>query len=98
MTTFINVADLPHPDDPEGRTYRQVNAAQKHGIPLRALVEDEETGVRLFVVHLGRDCDETPLYWLAVGPDEPRDRGRWHGGYPEYGLKVIRLPGSGDGA
>lgn len=86
--TIVNVADLVDPDDPQGRTYRQVNAAKTHGIALGALVE-LESGARLFVVLLGRDCDQTPLYWLAMEPDEA-DKSRWDGGYPEESLAVIR--------
>lgn len=87
----VNVADLVDPDDPQGRTYRQINAAMRHGIPLGSLVEDEDSGIRLFVVLQGRDCDQTPLYWLAADPDEPREDGKWQGGYPEHGLRVVRV-------
>lgn len=58
-----------------------------HDIPLGALVE-LESGVRLFVVHQGRDCDQTPMYWLAATPDET-ERSRWTGGYSDYDLVVV---------
>jgi hypothetical protein len=80
----VNVADFADPGDPQGRTYREVNAEKRHGIPLGALVEIE-SGVRLFVVHQGRDCDQTPMYWLAATPDET-ERSRWTGAYPECDL------------
>ena len=64
---MINIADLRDPDDPQGRSYRQVNADRTHGIPVGALVEIIDTGVRMFVVWHGRDCDQTPLYWLSPG-------------------------------
>ena len=38
MVTIFNVADLTNPDDPQGRTYRQVNAEKPHLIPLGASV------------------------------------------------------------
>lgn len=88
----VNVADLVDPNDPQGRTYRQINAATRHSISVGALVEDVEDGTRLFVVHQGRDCDQTPLYWLAVDRDAKREDGKWHGGYPEHGLRVVRKP------
>jgi hypothetical protein len=100
MSPIINVADLRDPDDSEGRSYRQVNAEKTHGIPEGALVE-LASGARLFVAHLGRDCDQTPLYWLAPEtfdwePTEPvYDSARrswmmkWIGGYGEESLKVI---------
>lgn len=84
---IINVADLVDPDDPQGRTYRQVNAAKTHGIPLGALVQ-LKSGARLFVVLHGRDCDRTPLYCLATDPDE-EDKYRWLGGYSEGSLTVV---------
>ncbi len=105
MTTFINVADIPDPSDPEHRTSRQINAAKTHGIPIGALVEvgdpeypNMDDGIRLFVVHQGRDCDETPLYWLCADSEDTVQRNprfmnpKWVGGYPEYSLTVIRLP------
>ena len=60
-----------------------------HDIPLGALVE-LESGVRLFVVHQGRDCDrdQTPLYWLATTPNEI-ELSRWTGGYPNYDLVAV---------
>ena len=85
---IINVADLVDPNDPSGRTYRQVGAERTHGVALGSLVE-VESGARLFVVLLGRDCDQTPLYWLAARRDEP-DRGRWIGGFPEESLVEVR--------
>jgi len=83
----INIADLVDPNDPDGRTYRQVNAARSHAIPLGTLVE-LESGARLFVVFLARDCDQTPLYSLASYPDE-HDTNRWLGGFDEESLTVI---------
>jgi hypothetical protein len=94
---FINVADLPDRFDPQGRSYRQVNAAKTHTIPIGSLVE-LESGIRLFVVHHSRDCDETPLYMMAMKPDESvfesedkRFRSRMvTGGYGEESLTVIK--------
>lgn len=107
-TYFFNIADAKDPDDPQGRTYREVNNAKAHAIPLGALVEithDPEgpspmDGARLFVVMHGRDCDGTPLYELCADPQDnvqenPRFRNaKWHGGYSEGSLTVIRMPGA----
>ena len=103
---FFNIADCVNSDDPQGRTYRQINAEKVHNIPIGALVEvnhgpDDSSpsdGVRLFVVHHGRDCDQTPLYELCHDPEDitqenPRFRNnKWIGGYSEDSLTVIRLP------
>lgn len=97
MITFMNIADLKDPDDPEGRTYRQVNAAKQHAIPLRTLVERPD-GVRLWVVKHTRDCDQTPLYSLTADyddfePDAPEWAYRkWMHGCGEEYLRVIRGP------
>lgn len=96
-SVFVNLADVQDPDDPLGRSYRQVNAELKHGIPLGALVEVDETGERLYIVKQGRDCDQTPLYWLSMkGHTEPLNehfhKGDWFGGYSEHSLTVIKLP------
>lgn len=95
---FTIVHDLVDPDDKQGRTFKQINSEKKHNIPLGALVEIDcpeqprNHGVRLFVVNLGRDCDQTPLYWLS-GEKDFEDRGlfnKWYGGWPEESLKVIK--------
>lgn len=92
---MINIADLPDPNDPQGGSYRQVNADKAHSIRVGALVE-LESGVRMFVVWQGRDCDQTPLYWLSSDRDDTERNDAtfmnhgWHGGYSEDGLKVIR--------
>lgn len=98
MTVILhNVADLQDPNDPRGRSYRQVNAEKKHAIPIGALVEIEETGERLYVMSHGRDCDQTPLYGLTMhGYLDERNElirtARCFGGYGEESLTVIRLP------
>lgn len=93
---FVNVADLKDPNDPQGRSYRQVNAERKHAIPLRTLVEVKETGERLYVTMHGRDCDQTPLYGLTTRHylDETNElirTARCFGGYAEEDLTIIRL-------
>lgn len=95
---LVTIADLRDPNDPQGRTYRQVNAEKMHAIPVGALAEIRDTGVRLFVVKQARDCDQEPLYWLTPDlddinyPDEiPESAPRkWAGGYSEDELVVIR--------
>lgn len=106
MNRFINVADIQCSDDPEGRTYREINNAKEHSIPVGALVEigDEEypsksDGVQLFVVCLSRDCDGTPLYYLAADPDDKKEKQPgfkntgWRGGYDETSLTLIEKGG-----
>jgi len=66
---FINIADLKDPSDPQGRSYREINAEKKHGIPIGSLVE-LESGARAFVVGHTRDCDQAPLYSLAIDPED----------------------------
>ena len=91
----MNIADLVDPRDPDGRTYRQINTTKVHRIQKGKLVE-LESGVRLFVVHLYRDCDQAPLYALSADPDDTAlqnpamwTRG-WVTGYPESALRVVR--------
>jgi hypothetical protein len=106
MIEFINIADLKDPHDPLGRTYRQVNADKKHAIPIGTLVElvndntdfDEDyKGVRLYVVHHSRDCDQTPLYCLSANRrDTAQDRtgfanAAWLNGWCEENLRVVDL-------
>jgi hypothetical protein len=79
--------DLPDSDHP-GKTIGEVNLEKKHNIPEGSLVEVERTGIRLFVVNCGRDCDNTPLYWLAADKGEIRTY-RHAGGYQEKDLRVI---------
>ena len=98
---IINIADLKNPDDPQGRSYRETNAEMKHKIPLGALVEitfHKYKGVRLFVVHHARDCDQTPLYCLSHDPrDVERERDgfynrKWLNGFGEESLVMIQPP------
>lgn len=107
MPSFINIADIVDPEDPQGRTYRQINGAKGYAIPLGSLVEvrhatypSSDDGIRLFVAHHGRDCDETPLYWLSpehdghdrYSPDSRFYPASWTGGYSEESLVLIRAP------
>ena len=90
MVTIINVADLPDPNDAQGRSYRQVNAKRQHAIPLGTLVE-LDTGERLRVMMHTRDCDQTPLYSLGVTGDDEDHIGRmkWRHGYCDESLIVV---------
>lgn len=93
---FVHIADLVNPET--DRTYREENAEKTHSIPIGSLVEDIDTGVRLFVVYHARDCDLTPLYTLAIDPEDTVKEKpdllnlKWHGGYSECMLRVIKLP------
>jgi hypothetical protein len=103
MNTFVMLSDCVDPSDPQGRTYREINAAKTHGIPIGALVEighldypSPMDGARLFVVAHNRDCDGTPLYALCADPEDTivQRKGfandKWHHGYSEDSLTVIR--------
>jgi len=91
------IHDLVDPNDPEGRTYKQVNADRQHAIPIGALVEHDSSGVRLFVVAHTRDCDMTPLYSLSVhhprDEDEYQKGHRREHGYSEDHLVVVKEDG-----
>jgi hypothetical protein len=89
----INIADLRDPNDPQGRTYRQVNAATTHAITVGSLVETEN-GERLFVKKHTRDCDQTPMYSLGLLSDDEGPYSKWIHGFPEYLLTVV-VPQSG---
>jgi len=54
--------DLKDPKDTQGRTFREVNKAKQHLLKVGQLVDIDESGVRLFIKKLTRDCDGTPLY------------------------------------
>jgi len=69
MAILINVADLVDKEDPEERTFRQINNAMIHNFNLGELVEIDD-GVRMFIVKQTRDCDGTPLYCLTPFKDE----------------------------
>lgn len=83
MVSLMNIADMADPKDDQGRTYREVNAAIEHSIPVGTLVE-LDGGERMFVVKHTRDCDQSPLYCLGV-----HGREELLGGYPEYCLTPV---------
>jgi hypothetical protein len=91
---FINIADLKDPDDPQGRSYREVNREKTHKFNIGQLVE-LENGVRMFVVKQTRDCDQTPLYSLSPDKDDTEQQREnfanygWHNGYSEEGMKAV---------
>jgi hypothetical protein len=91
---IVNVADLEDPNDPDGRSYRDVNAEKVHEIPLGTFVELQD-GCRAWVVSLGRDCDQTPLYWLSLDKDDTRQilpkmsNPGWNGGYSADSLQIL---------
>ena len=93
---MINIADLRDPNDPQGRSYRQVNAAKSHQFPVGALVEFNH-GPRLWVVYLARDCDQTPLYCLSFDPQDTKRESEhffnssWVTGISEDSLIFIRM-------
>lgn len=91
---MINIADCTNDNDPQKRTYRQINADMVHSIPLQTLVE-LSNGVRLFVVAHASDCDQTPHYSLCADANDTVrhcagfSNINWINGYTED-LKVIR--------
>lgn len=86
------VADIP---DKDGRTPRQKNLELKHKIPIGTLVETTSEhnygweGCRLFVCEHTRDCDNTPLYSLAMSADEFELSGLTYDGFGEDNLIVV---------
>lgn len=89
---MMNVSDIV---ESNGKTVKQNNMAQSHTIPLGSLVEilgdenDDDTGLRLFVVHHGRDCDGTPLYGLSLKKDAKEEMDK-------YEKKFATLPDGQD--
>ena len=69
--------DIVDKNDPQGRTFRQINAELKHNVPIGALVE-LKNGIRLFVISHGRDCDgehnHSSEFWLDGKTLEISDR------------------------
>lgn len=104
MQHVIMVADLKDPNDPQGRSYREVNNATQHAIPIGTLVEvkfDEWFGngacwkihARLWVVQHSRDCDGTPLYGVSQWSD-PAFAKQVHavfGGLAEDSLTTVEI-------
>ena len=90
MPTFINITDLKDPNDTQGRSYREVNAGKLHKIPINAIVE-LKSGARAFVVKHTRDCDQTPLYSLAIDSDPEQHKFSMCHGYGEESLKQITI-------
>lgn len=96
MIEIVNVADLKDPDDPQGRSYRQVNAERTHAYPIGSLVELKSNedydygGERLYVKYHGRDCDQTPLYSLGLKNHE--NKYQWSHGFSEESMKLIFKP------
>lgn len=81
-------------DQKTGKTIKQSNLDIKHAIPIGTLVE-LPSGVRLFVVFHGRDCDGSPLYWLSSDNLDTTQRvkgfanPKWIGAYSEEFLKMV---------
>lgn len=70
---MVNVASIV---ESNGKTVKENNLEKNHNINIGALVEilpdcssDNDTGLRLFVVGYGRDCDGTPLYHMSFKKD-----------------------------
>ena len=101
---IINIADLKDPDDPQGRSCREVNTEKKHKIPIGNLVEAKwdswfgdgacwKVHARLWVVSHDRDCDGTPLYSLSRwnDPDFAKQVRQTHNGFSEESLMPIEI-------
>jgi len=91
MAEFQMICDLVDPEDPEGRTFREINNATDHSFEVGTLVEIRN-GVRLFIVQQTRDCDGTPLYCLSADPEDTEQmregfaNHNWLNGYGEDGM------------
>lgn len=100
--TMLRISDLRDPNDPQGRSYREVNAAKTHNYPIGSLVEFDH-GVRLWVVHHARDCDQTPLYCLCADPNDTEIEregfynAKWVTGISEQFLTFIRMINAPEG-
>ena len=84
---IINVADLTDPNDLQKRSYREVNAEKNHYISIGTLVE-LKSGARAFVIKHTRDFDQTPLYSVAIDPENCKFS--MNHGYSEDDLKLIK--------
>jgi hypothetical protein len=104
--SFEVIHNLRDPDDPQGRTYKEVNLSRSHALPIGSLVEivpgdlwgQQYAGVRLYVVSHNRDCDGTPLYSLAwdrtdTNRAQPGFANRkWFNGLSEDNLRSVTPP------
>jgi hypothetical protein len=94
MPEIVMIHDLKDPDDPQGRSYREVNAEKKHKFPVGALVEIRG-GARLFIVKQTRDCDQTPLYSLCHDKEDTEQEREgmsnfdWVSGFSEDSLTLV---------
>lgn len=99
MTKVLQICDLVNPES--GLSYREENRLQSHNIPLFSLVEvvgnpaspGPNDGMRLFVQRLGRDCDQTPLYWLTLDYKVVGHDLSLGGNKTEHELMLARLKG-----
>lgn len=75
------IHEFVDPDDPKGRTHKQINLEKNHAYEIGSLVEiidDDEhyeyepyyNGARLYVVAHHRDCDGTPLYAMSADKND----------------------------
>jgi len=89
--------NLINPNDPQGRTYKQINKTIPHKIPLNTLVEIipwekdcEWAGMRLYVRQYQRDCDGSPLYTLGPKNCNPNEK-PWecYRGFSPDSLKIV---------
>ncbi|MCP4760432.1 MAG: hypothetical protein GY870_01540 [archaeon] len=93
---MVNISDFKDPNDTKGRTYREVNNAMKHKFQVGDLVEEDETGVRLFIAKQTRDCDGTPLYCLTPKEDDSEQErenfanSNWVNGVSEESIRFIK--------
>lgn len=79
---FIKISDLPDPNDPQGRSYKEVNLAKQHVHKI-----GDRVSINLFVTGNTRDCDGTPLYNLSYGMEDTKPDIRNLSGDSIYVLK-----------
>ena len=100
MKDFINITqicDITDPDDSQNRTYREINNAKSHVYKVGQLVE-LESGARLYVAYLTRDCDGTPMVTLTPYKPVEGDEDMWFfidqqvlTGYMESSLSPVEV-------
>lgn len=96
------ISDMKDPRNPLGKTWYEMNMEIQHEFQVGQLVEEINTGVRMFVAKQTRDCDGTPLYTLTPDKDDYEQdtsgfaNRNWHSGYNGDNLRLV-LPFRGVG-
>ncbi len=84
MKKMINVADMVDSNDPQGRTYREINNEEKHNLKVGDFVKvsiGDNPDCFGTIEKLSRDCDGTPLYSISVV----------HYGFAEEDIELVNI-------